>query len=304
MARDYSIVELVAAVKRRAVLPTNQSTFTAERIAALLDEELQATLVPLVLSTAGEHLLAWEDYTLTDAVEYAVPSGAIGDRVREAVIIDPTTGQHLVDLAVVGLDRLHLATVYEPALTIRGSKLVMVPTSRPGATLRVYYSRRPSRLVWTTRAVQVTAVDSGTDTVTVSGTLPSALTTIGATVSVTPAVPPFEERDTAPTIVNAATPDLELSDVSGIEVGDWIALEGESALPQIPADLHAALAQRGAWRVLRALGSPASDAALVDYETLADAWVQIASPRVEGEARLVLGTDPIGDCLDRPWGWS
>jgi hypothetical protein len=304
MARDYSTNELVQSVKRRAMLPTNQSTFTAERVAAILDEEMQSTIVQMVLAVGGEHLVSWTDYTLTSAVEYDVPPTALGDRVRDAVLIDPSTGLHLTDLAVVSLDRVHQASTYEPAILLRANKIVMVPASRPGETLRVYFHRRPNRLVWTTRAAQIASIDVGTGVVTVSGTVPSVMTT-GQTLSVIPSVPPFEERDNQPEITNVATPDITLDSVTGLEVGDWLALEGESPIPQLPADVHAALAQRGAWRVLSALGSPAAQAAESSYMALAEQWQLMATPRVEGEPQLVIGADDITDALDRGgWGWT
>src|SRR5690606_16238107 len=82
---------------------------------------------------------------------------------------------------------------------------------------------------------------------------------------------------------------LVLDSVEGIEVGDYITLEGYSAIPQIPVEAHAYLAQLTAAKCLEGLGDrEGMKAALDKAESLKKSLLVMTSQRVDGSPKKVV----------------
>lgn len=286
---QYTTAELFASVKRKAMIPTNQATWSEARVAALANEELRGRVVPLLLSLEGEHLVTYTDTALTTATEYDLPQRAIGARLRDVQLVD-SSGRALADVPPWSLDQLVQTPVCTPSYLIRGNKLVLTET-REGAILRVYYQRRPNSLVdRTDSCARVTAV--GGSSVTVDA-VPSGW---GASTSlcVIDDTPPFDELVSARSITSILGLVITMSPTS-IAVGDYLALEGESPIPQVPIECFDALCEATTARVLRAMGDPRWEEAEASYLRLMGDVTNISTPRVVGEPRRIVSSNGLFD---------
>lgn len=150
---------------------------------------------------------------------------------------------------------------------IRGNYIVFVPDmgDSPDGWFEVSFYFKPSQLVLSTECRQITNVDTLNKRLTVGSTLPASWSTnnkfdihgqySGAEVKQWSLVPTLVGGTTVTfndtidtTIVGRKTP----------EIGDWLCLENQCALPALPVELHPALAQAAVCRVYESLNDKES----------------------------------------------
>lgn len=289
---SYTSTELIASIKRRASIPTSQNLLQTADFLALINDEIQINLVPLILSVRESYFLADYDYDIESAKsEYRIPTRAIGGKLADVQRIE--NGQ--------AISLPQLVREYEDSVSqgndgfyLKGNQVVLSPT--PTATqfqLRLSFYQRPNTVVATADCAQVDSIDSGNNQVTVSS-IPSSWTT-GTVVDFIRAESGFE----------CLAIDRSVSGVSGttitfaslptdLAVGDWIALAGESPIPQIPLELHSVLAQAVTVKCLEAVGDKqAMQLAEQKLQMMKDSAVQMLSPRVDGERKKLINPNSL-----------
>ena len=107
-------------------------------------------------------------------------------------------------------------------------KVAPVPTAAPGCSIRFLIYFRPNELCAATDAAQITAINTGTGQVTV-GAVPSTFSTV-TSLDLINGYPGFECRayDWLPQRTGAL---ITFASASGLAIGDWIALSGQSPIP-------------------------------------------------------------------------
>lgn len=258
----------------------------------MADDELQETIVPVVFGLRADHFLDFTDYTTTDDVDYEIPESALNRNLRSVCYVDErgvesrlTPVEYDDEAGAVNYDRRSFA---HGAYYIRGDMLKLYPSSTPGKTLRLHYYRLPNKLVPIDQAAKVTDVDYDTGVVTTSG-VPATWTTDDVLCCVA-GRPGFRLRFAAkkPTDVSSPTVTFAAEDVAEIAVGDWLALEGDSPIPQIPVEAHRLLAQATLVKVLEAHGDDTMEKSQKKLDIAIARYQNMATPRVEEDPKSVV----------------
>lgn len=289
---QYSTVQLIANIKRRCAVPTSQLTYTDEDFSLLANDELQGEVVPLLMSTREEYFVDFIDIPVVGN-ELEIPEYAIGEKLRTVAIVSPGSPLTLINLPRIDLDVVAgigfsnywtLAGFY-----VQGNKLMLYPsTSVPqNTTIRLYYYKRTLVLATPSTYGQVKSIDPDTSTVTLTYLPPEWVTdTVLNSVSSTA---PFSATNTALTVVMTSSPSLILDTVEGIAVGDYISMQGYSAVPQILIEAHAYLAQLTAVKCLEGLGATSGmQAAQAKADRLQQKMLVMISQRVDGSVKKIV----------------
>jgi hypothetical protein len=256
--------ELIKSVKRRAMIPQNQKTFLDEDFLAFADEEMNLGLVPSVMRMHEDYYLYTEEVTLVEGKRsYSIPYRAIGNKLREVSFQD--ANGNVMEMTRIGIaDVPYYNNSYSSnqvyAYYIANNEVVLVPkdiTFGAGTKLLLSYYLRPNSLVMLNQVAAITSIDRTTGTIQVSN-LPEDFN-INKLVDLVKVKSPHKilDYDIQPLSINSTskTITLSLSDIpADLEVNDHICLATQSAIPQVPSDLHVVLAHRVATRCLEALG--------------------------------------------------
>ena len=253
---------LVESIKRRASMPESQSTFTKEDFLAFANEEIRLGIVPSILSLHEDYLLFEIDIPIgNEQREFTIPSRAVGNKLRDVQhklrngsyveLVRGSIGDRFNDNSAI---ISNLRTYY-----VKNNKIILnsdLGNSLRGCITMVFYIK-PSNLVDESRVGIIRGINRDTGEVTL-GEVPDNFNT-SAKYDFYKAESPHSilTIDIIPNTLNTTTdsitfdPELIPSD---LEVGDHLALAGESIIPQIPNELQVMLAQMVACRVLEAQG--------------------------------------------------
>lgn len=308
MAYDTSV--FLAAVKRRAFVPTTQGTFAATETLAVATEELHSYLAPLVMEVRQEHFVTVTDVPLVSGQAlYRIPARALGGKLRDVLALDSGgCVRNLTRLEPEAGGLWRAGDTGEPAaFSLQGNYVRLHPTPTGTGTLRLSYFGRPGALVETSAAGRVEAVDYAAGTLTLSGAAPASFVP-GVRLDVVGAQPGFSTIATELTLSSSA-PDGDGDAVltfaalpvppsvpleypvtapEEISVGDWVCLAGEAPVPQVPPELHPLLALKTAAAQLEAIGDvEAARTLLMELAEKQKRALALLSPRTEGEPRRV-----------------
>jgi hypothetical protein len=300
----YTTEELVKAIKRRSTSPSSQQLFKAEDYVDFANDELETNIVPLIMSVREEYFVGSIDVVvtpnLTTPFEFDIPADAIGQKLREICVVDTSNGNltSIPRLAPEQASGSAFEIVASNGFIVRANKIVLYPAqSYAGQTLRVFYFKRPLTLVPLSKGAKITQVNTITNEIVVDK-LPNTWI-VGDTLTIVRSVQPFQTVVESVEITVLSSPTITLTSVSGIQVGDYVALEGYSCIPQVPVEAHKVLAQATAVKVLEALG---------DFEGMAAAekklnqnkedMLKMINPRVDGAVKRITSN---GNGL---WDWN
>lgn len=289
MAQDYTSSALITSVKRRGMLPSTDETLATADFLAILNDEIQTYLVPLLMSVREEYLVGTS--VVSGATSYPIPVRAIGGKLRSVEI---ASGDSYVPL--VRIEPEQRSSGAEGYL-VEGNRIVLLPESGSAATLRLKYFRRPSSLVATSAVGTLSAAyAAGSTALVLNSTAPSTFTNATA-VDVVSATPGFD----------ASSDDLTLSSPSGTAAtvaapglteaaasGDYVCLAGESPVPQVPVELHPLLVERATFVALKALGNPRAGEFEASAEKMKARVTMLLAPRVEGSTRVIINRSGPG----------
>ena len=303
---------LLKSIKRRAMIPDNQNTFTDQDFIDLMNEEMMIGLVPSILQMKEEYFIFKEVVPLvSDKSNYPIPERALASKLRELCFRDTPTGlianeyemtQIAVDDRYTGLSNGTGSADFTGfrRFYLMGNDVILHPSVGPAAygALTFYYYIRPNSLVKDSEVATIVAVDRVNGILTLSS-IPNGYTT--STSANEPVKYDFVRSRSGHNIldiditlnsINSSTKTvtLEKSKIpKDLEVGDYLALAGQTCIPNIPTELHMILAQRVAQRLLEAIG---------DTEGLNNATSKIAEMesklttmidnRVEGAPRKIV----------------
>jgi len=261
--------ELINSIKRRALLPSSQSTFSNTDFLELANEELSLGMLPSILRLHEDYLLYTEEVELEDSVSrYSIPSRAIGNKLREISFKD--TNGNIFEMTRIGIQDLsEYNTTYTTTMIktfyVENNEIVLVPTingSVSGSLMMSYYLR-PNALVEEDRAARILSINTVTGTLIVED-MPDSFSTADSNgqdvkYDLIKSSSPFItlQASIVPTTVNSTTNEITFDPAdlpSSLAIGDYVNFEHECIIPQVPQDLHVVLAHRVAARCLEALG--------------------------------------------------
>lgn len=292
---QYNTEQLIENIKRRCAVPTSQLTYTNEDFALLANDELQGEVVPLIMSTRDEYFVDYVDVNSPSSGIIPIPSQAVGAKLRTVAYVQQTSPLLLINLPLLNLDVVAgVGANFINGLTFTGfyiqdNSICLYPnTSVPqGTQIRLYYYRRSLVLAEPSQYGQIISIDPNTKTV-VLDKVPSNWV-VGDSINAVSQDPNFRITLESAEITVLSAPSLELSTVEGLQVGDYVTIEGYSAVPQIPVEAHAYLAQLTAAKALEGLGDrEGMKAALDKAESLKKNLLTMTSQRVDGSPKKII----------------
>jgi hypothetical protein len=295
---DYTTDGIIADVKRNGAIPSHQSLFEEDDFIAVLSDEMKTIIVPLLLSIQENHFQTEFEYTiLVGEDHYSVPWRAIGNKLKSVEIWD--AGKRLITLPRLDIRDIanDCSTSFQllSGFRMEGTDVVLYPMDTwVGKTLRLTYFRRPNDLVPTSKAGKIVAIDRLTGEIQLDN-VPSDWTTTD-TFDMIPSTPPFKQIDeeVAITAINGLVLTFAVADIPAtLAVGDWIAIKGQSPIPQIPYDAFPLLSARGVAVVLGTLSPQQGQQAEQQYAGLAKMYVTLISPRVDDAPKKLVNRKGI-----------
>lgn len=300
MAIDYTTTELVRSLKRRASMPTSQSTFVPADLVALMNDEMHSILLPRIKDVREEYFVTQIDQLLVSGQsEYVIPSRAAGNALRDVVFVDSNnrespcprlapedikeTNSNFAGSALVG----HI---------LKDNKVVIIPqpnNPQSGFSVRMKFERRPNNLILESSAATIESINTLTNEVTVSNQ-PSAwtlATEFDIIIPDSPFVSIADDQGISNIGSNILTFDSLPDDLA---VGQWVAPAGESPIPQLPYEAHHVLAQLGAVKALEILGKASEvKTAKESAGEMLRFFVSLITPRNDGSQKKIVNRNSL-----------
>lgn len=292
----YTTTEFITNVKKRAAVPTSQSTYSVQNMLAFADAELRSFVVPTIMRSQEFYYAFDVDTAINASGSYDISSRAVGGKVSNVCLVNGNDRRDLNWITEDQLVRYDQSNYGRPGVYIKRNQIKLVPIDGAGySTLRATIFIRPGQLVATAECAQITAINTGTNTLTFAlGTIPATFT-VSIKLDFIQQNPHFDHLsiDMTPSSVTSTTIVFSSLD-SRLQVGDWVCLAHQSCIVQCPVEMHGLLEQATANTILRAQGdlekAAAGDKKLADiYETSKNTY----SPRIESEGKKVINRSKI-----------
>lgn len=285
---SYTTVDLLDSIKRRAVAPANQRTFEPVELLAIADEETRGVVVPSLVRLREDYFVNYIDIPLVGSqAEYFIPSRSSGMTVRHVQLIGADGNPK--SLKRTEIERVsNYGTGYPDSFHFRSNSIVLRPVpSSASSTLRVFFSLAPSRLVETSESAVISVIDTATNVVTVSS-IPSTWAA-GNTFDLTK-----QDGGQEPLAIDLTSTDISSNVITlpslptGLRVGDYVSLAGETALVQLPVEYCDVLAQAVACRVLGDTNQSGADRAEKKLDKLILIAEKQCKQRAIGESQIIV----------------
>lgn len=298
---QYTTDDLITGIKRRGAIPTAQATFQTSDFLAMADAEIRSNLLPTILSARESYYSFDVSYSINaNNAVYGIPTRAIGVKLQNVFVYDTQSNRYQLNLVDEGdITNPGIPISGNPSFFIKGNNIVLVPPNPSNfVTLTTTIFIRPNQLAQTSVCAQVTAVNTGTGTLTFSS-LPASWTT-SSVVDLIKGTPHYDclAIDQTPTSVTTTT--LVFSSLpTGIAVGDWVALAQTAPVVQIPTEFQPILEQRVANAYLQSQGFLQGLAA--GQKSLADMQKSflLINPRSERNLKKIVNRSGVL----RRWNW-
>ena len=270
MARVLTGDNMVDSVRKRTMAPDDTSIFTDSDILDIIDEEMNAQVLDKLVTLHGENLTYSIDIPRNDSGSYDIPYRALGNKLRDVSLVNGST---VFELAQIGIGELpdysygSSSNSYLDKFYVQNNKINLIQESRQYTSIRMKYYLRPNFLTKTEEAGVIASAPVVDDTL---GTVTFSLSSVGKNFNSTTMydivgfrspnkikafdlvpVSYTKNGDTGIIVFNKAA----IADIlDDIIVGDFISLEQQTPVPNIPTEMHPLLAQAAAVHILEALG--------------------------------------------------
>jgi hypothetical protein len=281
---DFTSTGLISQIKRRALIPTSQNLFSDSDLIAMLNEELQNRIIPYILAVREDYFLTYDEFTQDGTItEIDIPTKAIGNKINQINLYTASSD----DSFFANVPRLTVSQINDVfgGYYIQGNKIKIYPQPISSGQLRIYYYRRPSEIVATSRTAIISTVNTNTSIVC-NTNIPANITT-GSLIDIVSNLQPWDTitEKTAGTVLNAA---LDLTDTTDIETGYYVSSRGESPFAQIPQDTIPLLIQAVVVRIMEYMGdNNGFQAAVLTYAQMESDNRNLISPRVDAQPKKI-----------------
>lgn len=279
----YTTSDLVELIKVLGHVPEANSTFTVPNLLMIADLEMRTAISRQLKESNEGYFQTTVEYDQDSSGEYPVPSDSIASttyalQIRNGQSIWPVSRQEVAEMTTTDYP-----SVGNWSYFIRTNTINLLPVDFDGVLL-VTYERRPSKLVAPSACGLVSAVSG--QVVTVSS-IPSSWI-VGYDVDLQQSQPQFDVFGTREiTAINGIDITLD-GDITDLSVGDYLCLEGQTCVPQIPVEFHQLLAQRVVCKIYELQGYfdklAASEKKL---KTMEDDLTSIITPRTQSAPKVV-----------------
>lgn len=293
MLPQYTTEQLIENIKRRCLVPTSQITYTNQDLVDLANDELQGIVVPLMMSTREEYFLDYEDVSVPSTKVIPFPENTTSSKVRSVCYVQQSEPLVLINLPRLDLDVVAGVGFWNyntlAGFYLQNNDIVLYPsTSVPvGQLIRVYFYKRTLVLSNPENYGRVVAINENDNSLQLDQI--SFDWEAGTKLNSIKSEPGFETTNEEMTVISVNSPTAFVDSVEGVSVGDYVSDMGYSAIPQIPIEGHAYLAQLTAAKCLEGLGDvEGMESALQKAEKLKTGMLTLLSQRVDGSIKKVM----------------
>lgn len=315
MGYDLFSDDLIRGIRRLASIP-QASDFTDSDLLELADEEQVTIISDRIKAIRGEHWVVYEDMVLTGETRYNIPRRAMGRMVRGISLISTsnvTFSCPQID-PVLGWEGSSSSGITSYCYFFASDQICFPAAPPAGWTMRVWYLRRPSKLVLKSAASGLlqansptalllqdpgTAFQKGDLVDIVKGDTPYDLLYQDLIVLLNPALNIVTLDPTTP---------VEVSKISAFGINnrqDWLCLRDQTVFPQIPAEFFPVLMAAVGLRYAEAIGDNQLSTLMADtLERRKRTAGDIIDPRNEqGSRPIVRRFSPLrsGGGFGRRW---
>lgn len=263
MSYYYTSDDLIASLKRRIIVPTSQSTFTEQDFLDFATEEMNMALVQSVMQLQEDYYLHTIEVPIVqNKTKYAIPYRSIGNKLKDVAFKDDNGNvQEMTRIGVEDLPHYNGGSGRIHAYYMSSNEICLAMGAanqvNPGGKLLISYYLRPNSLVPLKEVAIISAIDRTTGVIQLDN-FPELFNQSKELDLVMYKSPhKILKYDILSTAMNSnnKTITLNLTDIpEDLAKGDHISLATQTAIPQLPSDLHVILAHRMAARILEALG--------------------------------------------------
>jgi len=288
----YTTADLLSDIKQEGMIPTSQTTYENSDILELATRQLRSKVVPLLASVREGYMIWPGTITLTSGTtKYNIPERSVVLSLDDVLVLETNGSERSLPLIDSSLRDRYNSSSQAMAFYIEWNKLVL--TQDPGTrytTLSTPYMIRPGKLVETTEAGKITAINTGTGVVTVNNFPTDFTTAIHYDFIRGAGGYEYLSIDATATAVDSGTSTLTFASLpTGLAVNDWIAYAGETPVAQIPEDLAPILVYETLTKLLKSLGDwDGARAAAEELKELKESLIKVLNPRVQGETKFVV----------------
>lgn len=294
----YTAENLIDCVRDQGMLPDAETTGTSDAdILQHLNHAMLAEVVPQLLKFREEYFVVTERQAVSGTKSrYRINPRAIGNRLRDVFWTNGNDTRHrLHSLPREDLADLSTTTNDEPtAFYIEGNSVVLYPAIAGGSGyLELAFFFRPGELVLSTATRTITALPAANQ-VTLSSAIPASWTTANKFDIHSPHSGAEIKSWSAAATTVSGTGITFTNPIDGTgfgtvaaEVGDYVCLEGEAALPGIPREMHPTLAQAALCRILAALSDENVAVQVSKLNRMLDDSKYMVNDRVEGRPKII-----------------
>lgn len=290
-ANRYTTTEFIDSVKRRAHIPPSQTPFTDEGLLALANEELEAGLTAQILSARENYYLKYLDRDIAASNLYEIPTRAIAGALANVEIVNGTS--------IIPVNRSEIADQFSTVTSPNGNysfiplddQIKILPNPGTGS-VRLWHYRAANQMVVTSEAAQITSIAGA---ILTFASVPSTITT-ATNCDIVKDQPQFGWLDIDLMPVNVTTTTIEFSSVpTTVAVGDWVALAGQTPVPQCPKEFRTLLVQRTVVKYYEAQGYfDKMKAAQKKLEDLEEEVMNLINPRVAEKPKRIISPFGVG----------
>ena len=276
--------DLLTKIKLWTAAPNQQPAFSNTEYLSILDDEMMSNIVPFIMKANEDYFIDYYDYTLgSTSAKYAIPSQAIASKIREIKII---AGDDKPE-NYINVPRFETEDIgnYDFGFYFDNMHVHFIDTNGEyaGATLRIYYFRRPNKLTQTTYAAKISSITGNTAT---CESVPTSIIT-GSVCDVVQGKNPYQVIGES-LAVTVSSNTIELTMPSEAVAGDYICLTGYSPVANIPEEIQPLLIQAGVLKCLEILNDTnGTEKAIAKYAQLAQTVQDIITPRATGELKRI-----------------
>lgn len=276
MARILTGDKMIESVRKRTFVPDDTSTFDDDDILDIIDEEMNVQVLEKLQTLHGDNLTVTVDIPRNEKGHYKMPDRALGNKLRDVSMIIGTELYELGQISPGALSDYSSGNYAEYDMDLfylENNKVKIVSPDRGYETIRMRFYIRPNVLTKLDQAgiIDNIIVDENANTLTLSLSQVGKNFTSTKLYDLVGSKSPnkIEAYNLKPISVTTSTSSgsivFTLSDIvdyGDLIIGDYVTLEGETPVPNIPTEMHPLLAQAAAINVLESLG---------DSEALANA---------------------------------
>lgn len=282
MIIDYTIDALIDNIKLISSTPSSQNLFSKEKFIRLANNQLFSKLVPFIMSFRSDYFLVEKEIPVSSIDgSFKIPQDAIGLKIRDLVIKE--SRKNVPYFQIEELKTLNTFGYY-----IRGNEIVIhkfkdIPSYY---TFKLSYYRRPNYLVSNSECGQVRSIYPATNQLVLS-LFPNY--SVGTKLCCVSAEAGFDLvfSDYELEAIDGFT--ITVEDVSKVKVGDWVAQDNCSPIPQVPVATIPLFEQMIVIKIMEAMNDRQGlENAKADYDEMEKQVRMTLYPRVDSSYNKAL----------------